>query len=100
VDARNSIDGYVHSMRSTIEDKNKLADKIDEDDKTTISEALKDTEEWINNNPTAEAEEYREQLKKLEAICNPIISKLYGGASPPGGEQFPSEEDYGGHDEL
>jgi len=30
-------------MRNTIEDENKLANKIDEDDKTTIKDAIKET---------------------------------------------------------
>ena len=36
VDAKHQLDNYIHQMRNTIEDKDKLADKIDEDDKQTI----------------------------------------------------------------
>jgi heat shock protein 5 len=42
IDAKNSLENYLYTMRNTIEDKEKLADKLDEDDKETIDEALKE----------------------------------------------------------
>jgi len=36
IDARNALDSYVHSMKNTVEDPEKLANKIDESDKKTI----------------------------------------------------------------
>jgi heat shock protein 5 len=40
IDAKNSMDNYIHTMRNTIEDKEKLADKISDEDKDKIKEAL------------------------------------------------------------
>ena len=40
IDAKNSLDNYIHTMRNTIDDKEKLADKISDEEKETISEAL------------------------------------------------------------
>lgn len=40
IDAKNSLENYVYTMRNTIEDKEKLADKIEDSDKETIKEAL------------------------------------------------------------
>ncbi len=40
IDAKNSLENYLYTMRNTIEDKEKLADKIEDDDKDTIKEAL------------------------------------------------------------
>jgi len=42
IDAKNSLENYIYTMRNTIEDKEKLADKIDEEDKETIKTALTD----------------------------------------------------------
>ena len=42
IDARNALDNYIHTMRNTIEDEEKLAGKIEDDDKTTIEEALEE----------------------------------------------------------
>ena len=86
IEAKNGLDSYVYSMKQTVESPEKLADKLDEDDKNTIQEALKETEEWMTSNPEAEKEEYEERQKTLEGICNPIISKAYEGQAPPGGE--------------
>lgn len=40
IDAKNSLENYIYTMRNTIEDKEKLAEKIEADDKEKIKEAL------------------------------------------------------------
>lgn len=100
IDARNSLDSYLHSMRNTIEDKEKLADKLDEDDKETISEALKEHQGWLDTNPDADKEEYEEHLKDLQSVCDPIVSKVYqkhGGPQSGGDDDDEDEDD---HDDL
>lgn len=47
LDAKHQLDNYLYQMRNTIEDKEKLADKLDEDDKKTISDALTETSDWL-----------------------------------------------------
>ncbi|PFH34151.1 chaperonin protein BiP [Besnoitia besnoiti] len=103
VDARNALEGYLHSMKTTVEDKDKLADKIEEDDKKTILDKVNEAQEWLTTNPDAEAEEMRDKLKDVEAVCNPIISKVYGQTGGPGAGGAAGgadDDDYGGHDEL
>jgi len=79
-------------MKNTIEDPEKLANKIDESDKKTIKDALKEAQEWLEANSNAEKEDYDEQLKELEGICNPIVSKAYsqggGGSGGAGGSNY------------
>ncbi len=58
-----------------------------------VSEAL----EWLENNSEADPDEYKEKLKDVEDIVNPIVAKLYQGA---GGEGAGSDDDLGDHDEL
>jgi endoplasmic reticulum chaperone BiP len=65
IDAKHQLENYVHQMRNTIEDKEKLADKLDEDDKKTIDEALKEATEWISSNDEAEKDELEEHMKDL-----------------------------------
>jgi len=43
IDAKNSLENYIYQMKNTIEDKAKLAEKISDDEKSTIQEALTDT---------------------------------------------------------
>lgn len=93
IDAKNSLESYVYSMKNQIEDTEKLASKLNDDDKEKIQDALKDTQEWLSKNPNAEKEEFDEELKELQAVCNPIVSKIYektGGQK----EQEGSHDDY------
>jgi molecular chaperone DnaK (HSP70) len=52
-------------MKNSIEDKDKLADKIAEDEKTSIKEALTDAQDWLNANTDAEREDFEDKLKEL-----------------------------------
>jgi heat shock protein 5 len=43
IDAKNSLENYIYTMRNTIEDKEKLAEKIEDSDKEKIKDALTET---------------------------------------------------------
>jgi L1 cell adhesion molecule like protein len=81
--AKNGLESYAFNMKSTIEDE-KLKDKISEDDKKTILDKCSEVISWLDGNQTAEQDEFEHKQKELEGICNPIITKLYGGASSGG----------------
>jgi len=98
-DAKNAYDNYVHSMRNAVEgsgDNKGLSEKLDDDEKETIREALKDAEGWMMSNPDAEADEIKEKHKEVEGVCAPIVSKHYGGSA--GGAEEDDDDD--NHDEL
>nr|CAD7598648.1 unnamed protein product [Timema genevievae] len=83
--AKNSLESYCFNMKSTVEDE-KVKDKIPDADKTAIMDKCNDVIRWLDANQLAEKEEFESQQKELEAVCNPIITKLYQGAGgPPGG---------------
>merc|ERR1711964_142952 len=106
VDAKNAFDGYLHSMRSATEgsgDNKGLSEKLDEDEKEQIMEALKDGQSWLDSNPEADAEEIKEKHKEIEGICAPIVSKYYGAGGGGGGGDGHGggeEEEEEAHDEL
>merc|ERR1712020_74466 len=79
--AKNNLESYCFNMKSTMDDE-KLKEKISEDEKRTMSSKCDDTIKWLDANQLAEVDEYTAKQKEVEAICNPIISKLYqqGGA--------------------
>merc|ERR1711964_543798 len=94
VDARNAFDGYLHSMKSAVEGSGENkgpGEKMDEDEKETVDDAIKDGQDWLSSNPDADTEE-------IEGICSPIIQKYYQGAGAGGGDE--EEEDDEAHDEL
>ena len=71
--AKNALQSYCFNMKS----------------------AAEDVIRWLDANQLAEKEEFESQQKKLEAVCNPIMTKMYQGAGGvpgvmPGG--FPGAE--------
>jgi heat shock protein 5 len=52
-------------MRNTIDDKDKLANKLDEDDKEKISDALTEAKDWLSSNEDADKEDFESHLKDL-----------------------------------
>merc|ERR1711939_1123890 len=102
VDAKNALEGYVHSMRSAVEgsgDNKGLSEKIDSEEKEKIMDALKDGQSWMDSNPEADSEEIKEKHKEVEGICAPIISKYYGASGGGGGGGGDDDEEEA-HDEL
>ena len=94
IDAKNSFENYIYSMKNTVEDKEKgLGGKLSDDEKETITNALKEAQDWLNANQEAEKDEYDTHLKDLQKVCDPIIGRLYqqAGAGGPGGAG-PSED--------
>ena len=81
--AKNGLESYCFNMKSSLDD-NQLKGKIPEDDKNKILTACNDAINWLDRNQMAEAEEFKDKQKEVEGICNPIISRLYQGASPNG----------------
>jgi len=103
IDARNAFDGYIHSMKSAIEgsgDNKGLGEKMDEDEKETIDDAIKDGQDWLSSNPEADAEEIKEKQKEIEGICSPIIQKYYQGSGGGGESADDDDDDDEAHDEL
>ncbi|CAO2836716.1 unnamed protein product [Amaranthus hypochondriacus] len=97
VDARNKLETYIYNMRSTIDDKDKLGDKIESDDKEKIDSALKEALEWLDDNQNGEKEEFEEKMKELEAVCNPVIKQAY---EKSGGNPTQEDDINDSHDEL
>jgi len=103
VDAKNALEGYAYNMRNQLEDKEKLGGKISDEDKETIQDAVKKALEFVDDNAEASKEDLQQQLKDLEAVCNPIVSALYaksGGAPGGDSDSYASEEDVPEHDDL
>ena len=97
VEAKNELESYAYSLKNQIGDKEKLGAKLSDEDKETIEAALDEKIKWLESNPDADTEEFKEQKKELDGIVQPIMSKLYEGA---GGGAPPTEGGDEEHDEL
>merc|ERR1712018_990072 len=76
ISAKNGLESYCFNMKSTVDDA-KFKDQIPEADRTTIHNICNDTIGWLDNNQTAEVDEFKDKQKEIESVCNPIISRLY-----------------------
>ncbi|TPP63032.1 Major heat shock 70 kDa protein Bbb [Fasciola gigantica] len=84
VSAKNALESYAYSMKQTVEDE-KVKDKLSDSDRSTISSKCDEVISWLENNQTAEKDEFEHKQKELEKLCAPIITKMYQ-ASGAGGE--------------
>ena len=100
INSRNQLENYAYTVRNTISDDQKVGDKLDADDKETIESAVKEALSFLEENPSAEKEEYDEKYHELEKVVQPIFSKLYGGAGGPGGPGGFPGGGYGGADDM
>jgi len=86
--AKNGLESYCFNMKSTIEDE-KLKDKMEESDRKAIMDKCNEAIAWLDANQTAEIDEYKDKQKEVEAVCNPIVTKLYQSAGGPGAGGMP-----------
>jgi len=84
VAAKNGLEGYAYQLKSTCDDE-KLADKLSADDKKLIQDKASEVIEWLDNNQTAEIDEFEDKKKELESVANPIMTKMYQAAGAAGG---------------
>merc|ERR1712078_259021 len=103
IDAKNGLESYAYNMKNQIND-DKFKDALDEDEKKQIDNKVSEVMTWLDTAEHAEKEEFESMQKELEAVCNPIIQKMYqdAGGAPggmpdmgggfPGGDAPPSSD--------
>ncbi|KAG0062694.1 ATPase with role in protein import into the ER [Linnemannia elongata] len=98
IESKNVLENYLYSVKNQVNDESQLGSKIDAEDKKTILDAIAQKISWLDSEgATASKEELDEKKEEIEAIVNPITSKLYGAA---GGSGPAPTEDMPEHDEL
>ena len=85
VDAKNGLEGYVFNVRNTLSDEN-IGGKLAAADKEAIQQVVDSTIAWMDSNhQVLEKEVYEKKQKEVEAVVNPIMSKMYQQAGGSGG---------------
>ena len=82
VEAKYSYEQYIYQAGSTINDNN-IKSKISDEDRKIVEDACNDHQRWFDSNPDATTEQYEAKKKELEALFQPIVTKVYqnsGGA--------------------
>nr|XP_011436292.2 heat shock protein 68 [Crassostrea gigas] len=93
--ARNQLESYVFTVKQAAED---TGDKLQSEDKETISRVCSETVSWLDNNALAEVDEYEFKLKEVQKVCSPIMAKLHqngstGNPGPASSSQGPTVEE-------
>jgi len=87
IEAKNSLENYCYTMRNTLNEEN-IKTKLDESDRKMVDEKIEEMIQWLSQNENAEKSEFEAKNKEMEAVCNPIMMKLYqqgGAGGMPGG---------------
>merc|ERR1712218_605550 len=82
--AKNGLESYCFNMKATIDDE-KVKDKISEADKKAINDKCDEAIKWLDGNQLGEKDEFVDKQKEVEAVCSPIVTKLYQGAGGAAG---------------
>jgi heat shock protein 5 len=107
IEALNALSSFVYGLKTQISDQEGLGGKIDDDDRKKLLALVEETTEWTETEgQNATAEEHEEKLAEVQAVVNPITSKLYeSGSGFSGSDGYgPGEDDeqqpFHSHDEL
>merc|ERR1719515_657347 len=101
IDGRNALEGYCYNLKNQLEDEEKgIADKISEEDKETLEEAITEALEWLDDNQEAEKEDYEAKQKEIEGVANPIIQAVYQAGGGEGMDDDEDEEEEDDEDEA
>ena len=65
----------ISNMKTTIDDE-KVKDKIYEGNRNKIIDKCYEAFKWLVANILGEVDKFNENQKEVEAVCNPIITKL------------------------
>jgi len=92
IEAKNKLENYAYSIRNMVDDE-KTGAKLPEDDKKTLKDACDAAVKWVEAHQGAETEEFEAEYKKLEAVVQPLMQKMYaanaaangGAGGMPGG---------------
>merc|ERR1712008_230551 len=78
IEAKNGLENYCYSLKSSISSP-EVEGKIPADDKKKLEDAIEETIKWLDENLSAEKEEFEEKQKSLEGIAMPILQAMGGG---------------------
>lgn len=77
IDAKHELESMTYNLKNQINDSEKLGGKLTEDEKSSIESSVEATIQWLDKNPDAALEDFKEQKRSLESVVNPIVSRIY-----------------------
>ena len=91
IEAKNELESYLYNALNSFRD-DKIKEKMDPSDVEKAEEILKEQIEWLDSNPDADKDTYKDRYKTAEEAVRPYMMKMYGskGDIPEGDESAPA----------
>merc|ERR1712003_147075 len=101
VQAKNQLESAAYNLKNQLEDEEKLGGRLSDEDKETLFEAANDVIDWLDDNPDADRDDYKEKQQEFDDIAQPILKEFYQQNPGAGGMGDEEDEDYyGDHEDL
>lgn len=100
VEARNNLESYVFTLKNSLNEET-IKDKISQEDREAIENKCSEVISWLDENHNAFKDEYDAKKQELEALANPIMTKIYQDATGqmPGEGPIPTAANFGSTDD-
>jgi len=89
--SKNGLESYAYQLKNSLEEQ-QISEKISPEDKKAIQDKASEIINWLDNNQSAEIDEFEDKKKELESVANPIMTKMYQGGAAPGAGPAPSAQ--------
>ncbi|MCZ6910751.1 MAG: Hsp70 family protein, partial [Rickettsia endosymbiont of Ixodes persulcatus] len=80
IEARNGLESFIYNARNTISDSS-VSNKLSSCDISDVNNMVDSTEKWLSASSAYNKSDYDDKMKEVQAIVNPILTKLYSQAS-------------------
>mmetsp|Transcript_56625 Transcript_56625/g.106714 ORF Transcript_56625/g.106714 Transcript_56625/m.106714 type:complete len:697 (+) Transcript_56625:64-2154(+) len=91
IEARNSFESYVYQLKNKIEEP-EVAQALGDENSAVIKQKIDESLAWLDDNQSADKEEYDSMRQELEDVAMPLLQNAQGGGQP-GGADGPGMED-------
>ncbi|KAL0233347.1 hypothetical protein GEMRC1_012092 [Eukaryota sp. GEM-RC1] len=94
VEARNAFEGYVYSVKNSIEEDGQYA-SIPDADKKKVKSIVDETNDWLDSHPAAAstAEDFEEKKAEFEKGISEVLQKHAGSSGAGATDDFDDYED-------
>ena len=82
VEAKNRLENFSYQVKDTLNQE--VAAKLSEEDKAAVKAAAEEADKFLDENPSADVDEYEKARTKLEQVVHPIFGKFSAEGGAPG----------------
>ncbi len=82
IEAKNSLETYLFNSKNSLSD-DTLRQKMSEEDKELIDVTIANALDWLFKNDDETLDSFKNKLKEVQDVINPITTKLYQQSTPP-----------------